>query len=280
MEEFIHYKTEDRYHHKWMDFFQSDMEKAREFLWEYLNFGGYPRVVLETEREEKRRIIDEIYRSLLERDLAYLLKVEKVEAFSQLVKVLADQVGKLVNYSELSSAVGLSAPTLKDYLWYSQKIYILKKNAPYFRNIRKEITKAPVMYFSDLGLRNYSIGLFGHITESAQAGFLFQNLIYNILNEKFYFSGADIRFWRTKDKAEVDFVVDLKNRVIPVEVKFKDLKRPEIESSLRSFIAQYHPPEAWIINLALNQKQKVNGTNVHFIPWYELMNPAFSPVVS
>jgi len=45
---------------------------------EYLNFGGYPRVVLEDERQEKTRVIDEIFRSVIERDIGYLLKIDKV----------------------------------------------------------------------------------------------------------------------------------------------------------------------------------------------------------
>ncbi len=82
-------------------------------------FGGYPRIVTATEQHEKHRLIDEIYRSVLEKDIAYLLKLDKPEAFSALTKILADQIGQLVNFSELSSTLNVSFPTVKKYLWYA-----------------------------------------------------------------------------------------------------------------------------------------------------------------
>lgn len=56
-----------------------------------------------TEEREKRKLIDEILRSVLEKDIAYLLKLDKPEAFSALIKILAGQVGQLENYSEVAS---------------------------------------------------------------------------------------------------------------------------------------------------------------------------------
>jgi predicted AAA+ superfamily ATPase len=91
---------------------------------------------------------------------------------------------------------------------------------------------------------------------SADIGFLFQNFVFNILKEKFRFTGAKIHFWRTKDKAEVDFVIDFGKEVIPIETKYKRLKEPTIERSLKSFIDKYHPKEAWIINLDLRERNK------------------------
>ena len=62
-------------------------------------------MVLASEQKEKIRIINEIYRSILEKDIAYLLKVDKTEAFSALIKILSSQIGNLINYSELSSTL-------------------------------------------------------------------------------------------------------------------------------------------------------------------------------
>jgi len=59
---------------------------------------------------------------------------------------------------------------------------------------------------------------------------------------------------------------------LPVEVKYSALKTPEITRSLRGFIAHYHPLDAWIINLTLAAKMKVEGTLVHFIPFFKLQD--------
>jgi len=125
------------------DFFSVETEKVHELLEEYMNFGGYPRIVLEEKLDEKLRLINEIYQNYIERDISYLLKIRKTEKFSNLVKIMAAQPGSLVNFSELTSTVGISVKTLKEYLWYLEKTFILKRITPYFKNVRKEITKDP-----------------------------------------------------------------------------------------------------------------------------------------
>jgi predicted AAA+ superfamily ATPase len=271
-EEFLQFKTEYRYRDKLSDFLSLEKEKAREILAEYLIFGGYPRVILEETLLEKSRTIDEIYRSYLERDLAYIFRIDKVESFNSLIKILAGQTGQLVNFSELSSTLGISLPTVKNYLEYARKTFIINPVTPFYRNARKEITKSPVIYFYDLGLRNYISGRFGPPGPSpAESGFLFQNLVFNLLKEKLSYRSGEIHFWRTKDKAEVDFVVETGRKLIPIEVKHKTLARPVIERPLRGFISKYEPEEAWIVNLELKDSVQVNRTAVHFIPYYELL---------
>lgn len=268
--EFVNFKTDYRYEEKIDEFFDIEKTKTENLLNEYLNFGSYPRIILEEKLSDKIKIINEIYRSYLEKDIAYLIKSERIDIFSFLIKVLSGQIGRLINYSELSSTLGISLPTLKNYFWYAEKTFIVHKLTPYFKNIRKEIAKSPIIYFYDLGLRNYALGLFGKINFSTDIGFLFQNFIFNILKEKYKFAGAEIHFWRTKDKAEVDFVIDFGEEVIPIETKYKKLKEPVIERSLKSFVEKYHPKEAWIINLSLDYETKINKTTFKFLPFYKL----------
>ena len=173
------------------------------------------------------------------------MKVEKLEAFGSLVKILASQTGKMINYSELSNTLGVSVATVKNYLWYLEKTFITEAVSPYFKNARKEITKSPVIYFHDLGLRNYSIGLFGMAVETDGSGFVFQNFIFNILKTNILFSGAKINYWRTKEKAEVDFILSLGDKIVPVEVKYANFKKPEINRSLKSFIEKYNPKKGF-----------------------------------
>lgn len=264
-EEFVNFKTHYKYQNKILDFLEIDKEKTNEFLEEYLIFGGYPRVVLEDLLKEKNKIINEIYQSYIEKDISYLLKIRKTEDFSNLVKVLASQIGRPFNVSEVSRTLGISQKTVKDYLWYLQKTFIIQKITPYFRNIRKEIMKSPIFYFYDLGLRNYAIGVFGNVENPRDRGMLFENFIFNILKEKFKESPAKINFWRTKDGAEVDFVIDFGRKQIPIEVKYRDLKRPEMTRSFRSFIERYQSQNAFIVNLYFEHILSLNGTKIHFI---------------
>ena len=236
---------------------------------EYLSFGGYPRVALDSQLAEKTKLIGEIYGSYLERDAAYLLRVEKTDSFSSLIKLLAGQLGGMVTYSKIASDLNISVATVKKYLWYLEKTFIIKSVTPFYRNTRKELTKSPVVYFNDLGLRNYALGGFG--SSIPADGFLFQNLIYLLLKEKLRFQPSRIHYWRTKDKAEVDFVVEMGLQTLPIEVKFKHLKRSTPERSLRNFIKRYNPSVAWIVNLSRKETFMLDNCRIEIFPFYDLI---------
>lgn len=268
-EEFVNFKTEYRYENRLHEFFSIESEKTLSLLNEYLNYGGYPRVIMAENSTEKELVIGEIYSSYIEKDISYLLNVEKTEEFSNLVRILAKQSGMLVNLSELSSTIGISIKTLKNYMWYLEKTYIVKKVTPFFKNPRKEITKSPVVYFSDLGLRNYSLGVLGIIERTHDIGFVFQNFIFCLLNEKIPAS-AKLHYWRTKDGSEVDFVVNFNRKQLPVEVKYQYTKEAKISRPLRSFVAKYKSPYAAVINLSLEKNVQTDNIEVKFLPFYKI----------
>lgn len=274
-DEFVNFKTGYKYENKLDDFFEIEKTQTRLLLEEFLNYGGYPKVVLAETKEEKIRIIDEIYSSYVEKDISYLLGVQKTEDFTRLFRLLASQAGNLVNISELSSTLGISIPTVKNYLWYLEKTFILEKITPYFKNVRKEITKAPVYYFYDIGMRNYAAGDFGRINLEDNIGFVFENYVFSALKEKIKNTASSIHFWRTKDNAEVDFIINSGKAIVPVEAKKQNLKQPEITRSLRSFIIKYNPEKAYMVNLELSDEIKVGNTEVYFIPYYMLWSEFF-----
>lgn len=265
--EFVDYKTDYRYEGKLEKFFEAEPERTRQLLKEYMNFGGYPDVVLADKESEKRRIIDEIYSSYLERDIQNLLNVEKIDAFSTMIALLADQMGGLINYSSLSSDLEIGSSTVREYMKYAEKTYLIERVNPFFTNKRKELVKSPVAYFQDIGLRNYAVNQLGQIDLPTEKGIVFEGLVFQILRHNMTHSSGSIRYWRTKSGAEVDFVLKWgKDRVLPVEAKFRDLEEPEITRSFRSFLKKYSPEEAWVVNLALEETQEFEGVPVKFIP--------------
>ena len=274
-QEFVEYKTDYKYVNQLENFFNIEQHKTSILLDEYLQFGGYPRVILELTQIEKFNIINEIYQGYIEKDITYWLKVEKRESFSQLIKLLSAQIGQLINYSELSQTLGIALSTLKNYLWLAEKTFVIKKITPFFTNLRKEITKSPIIYFYDLGLRNFAVGNFNIPLSIRDKSFVFQNLILDLIIEKFRYESKSLNFWRSKDHAEVDFVLNLGEKIIPIEVKYKDLAKPEIEKSLKSFILKYAPQTALIINKSFYSKTKINNTDVIFLPFWQIASYIF-----
>lgn len=276
-EEFLDFRTGYKYEGMLADFCDIEKEGRLPGLFdEYLSFGGYPRVVLSETAGEKARIIDEIYGSYLIKDISYLLKVEKMDALRDLFRVLSSQVGQLINYSELSSVVGISQETLKNYLSYAEKTFVVARIPPFHRNPRKEIVKSPCAYFTDIGLRNYCAGDFGRpVGPSAGAGFVFQNFIYVMLRGLLENTNRRIMFWRTKEKAEVDFIVEGGGgEIVPIEVKFAKMGEAKVKKSLRSFITKYKPKRALVVNLSLDDVIQIDGSDVLFLPYWRLLDLA------
>jgi len=272
--EFINYKTHYQFINKIHNFFQYDKTLPETLIQEYLYFGGYPKVVLSNTIEEKRNVIKEIYDSYVEKDIQNLIHIEKTENFINLVSVLSSQIGQLVNRTELSKTLNIDRETLKTYLWYLEKTFIIKRINPFFSNIRKELIKMPIYYFTDIGLRNYIRNQFINPPDRTD-GFLFQNFIYQLLKESRIFNNAKINFWRTKDGAEIDFTAHLGSDIIPIEVKNASLKTIELSQSIHSFITLYKPKKMYIINKNLEKTIFTNGCEIIATPFFKFLNLSF-----
>jgi hypothetical protein len=269
--EFANYKTEYRYENDLHEFLALEKQKSQNLLEEYMSFGGYPRVVLEETTNEKRRIIAELYQSYLERDISHLLGVQKTDRFTALTRLMASQVGQLATISEIANTLNINTATVNSYLWHMEKTFLLYRVTPYFKNMRKELTKTPVFYFYDLGMRNYALGAYGTPLAPSESGFLFQNFIHNLLWEKVENSSNQIHHWRTTDKAEVDFILDKNTEAIPVEVKYRALNTPEASRSFQNFVATYHPRKGYIIHLGNDMQKSINSTQTHYLNWSRLI---------
>ncbi len=250
---------------------RTDTFSEERLLIEYLQYGGYPKVLTAPDNQEKRKVLAEIFQSFVERDLQILLRLEKSRELVTLLQLLSNRIGRLINYQDLANMTNLSVPTVKNYLWYCQKTYIIEEVLPFFTNKEKELTKTPQYYFIDSGLRNFLLNSFDLTPLSSDFGFLFQQLVFQLLKNRFSNGIEAIRYWRTQNQAEVDFVVQNGLDILPIEVKAERMKKPRVERSLRNFIATYKPAEAWIVNRSLKENIQIGDTEVKFIPWFELL---------
>src|SRR3989344_2523533 len=281
-EEFVNFKTDYQYEEKLKDFFALEEGKTTRLFSEYLVFGGYPLVVLAETASAKQKQMGEIYRSYIDRDIKDLLNLEKTDEFSNLLKTLASQIGSMITITELANTIGIDEKTVKHYLWYLEQTFIVQKVTPFYRNVRSEITKAPIYYFLDNGLRNWLLWLFGlPDIPGPLGGYLFENIIFNMLRQQFDITPTQIHFWRTKDQAEVDFVLQTGLEVIPVEAKYTKLKDSRVGKSFKNFVIKYKPKRGYIVHLGENLETKMDGTQISFIPIHNLVgssviqSPAF-----
>ena len=97
---------------------------------------------------------------------------------------------------------------------------------------------------------------------------MFENFVFNLLLDKLKATGCTLHFWRSKDQAEVDFVIQGGKQLIPLEVKYKKSKKKMVTPSLKSFITRYAPSTALIVNPDDSEALKIGAADVHLLrPW-------------
>lgn len=185
---------------------------------EYLNYGGYPAIVLENNLKDKIERLAELRDSFVKRDILEA-GIADENKFYRLMMILANQTGSLLNTNELANTLRLSHPVTEQYLYVLQKCFHISLIRPFFSNLRKELVKMPKQYFNDLGLRNILLNYFAPIGQRADKGALLENFVFRRLLAQY--TKDQIKFWRTADGNEVDFVVQ-ENMTTgkAIEVKF------------------------------------------------------------
>ena len=208
----------------------SEKEKIIPFYQEYLIYGGYPRVVL-APLEEKEDVLRDIAYSYIKKDI-YESNIRQDEIFYKLFKILANQTGNLINSSELANTLNVSRSAIDNYLYIMQKSFHIILVKPFYKNIRKELTKMPKIYFVDLGLRNLFNNNFRAYQDREDKGQLLENVVLRHLLEKY--PREQINFWRTIQQKEVDFVI---NGQIALEVK-SQIKNAKLKN-YKTFLEHY-----------------------------------------
>jgi len=183
----------------------------------YIIYGGYPAVVIENDNDEKIQLLKELRDSYLQRDVEEA-GVSNPDAFYKLYVMLAAQTGSQLNVSELATSLRISEQTVNNYLNVLKKCYHIALIKPFYRNVKKELVKMPKVYIMDTGMRNCLINYFPVQLGIADDGALFENYVFHRLREKY--DENEIKYWRTADQKEVDFVVEAPRIKAAYEVKF------------------------------------------------------------
>lgn len=224
-EEFLDFKTADeslkteleriRTNEKYYSTKQKELEGL---LHEYLTYGGYPAVVLADNEHKKIEILKELTGSFLKRDIAEA-QIQDQEKFYKLLLILADQTGSLLNMNELSRILSLSVTAVENYIFVLQKCFHIRLLKPFYKKIRKELTKMPKVYFNDLGFRNVLLKLFNPVELRLDKGMLIEN--YALIRAVSKYGSDAVRYWRTTEGNEIDMVITTAyNEGLAIEVKY------------------------------------------------------------
>ncbi|HET6252940.1 MAG TPA: ATP-binding protein [Puia sp.] len=197
----------------------AQLEYLRQEWQSFQLYGGYPAVITEPDRKEKIEKLKEIRDSFVKRDILES-GVQNETAFFHLFRLLAEQSGCLVNVHELSATLRIKNDTVNNYLHILQKCFHLALLKPFFRNLRKELTKMPKGFLLDSGLRNSLLNNFQLIPDRLDKGELWETALFRALSDKYGWN--DIYYWRTADGNEVDFILPEIESPFAVEAKYDE----------------------------------------------------------
>lgn len=184
-------------------------QKLKGLYEEYLNYGGFPQVVLEEDTSRKRMHLQDIFKSYFEKDVQCLAKFREIQLFRDLLLLLMSRTGSKLDISRIASELGTSRETIYSYLSFLQDTFFITLVYPFTASADKLVSKAKKVYFCDTGL----VGEFSKIGE----GSLFENAVFNNLHQF-----EKVQYYQKTTGREIDFVLDAK---IGIEVKLKGIPR-------------------------------------------------------
>ena len=189
-----------------------------EILNQVLLFGLYPEIIT---LPQNTVYLKNLANSVVFQDLLELNLIDNKTKAKELLKLLAYQIGNLINYNELSNKLGIDQRTVKRYIDIFEDSFILYRLYPYSQRARGEIVKNPKIYFWDVGLRNTIIDNFDPIHLRSDSGALFENFIITEIKKILSYTNdsTTVHYWRTKSGSEVDLVLDYQHQLYACEIK-------------------------------------------------------------
>ena len=166
---------------------------------------------------------DNYIRTYIERDVRQLKAISDLMLYERFVRLLAGRVGQELNYTSIGVEVGIDAKTVQSWLSLLESSFIIYRLKPYHNNFNKTIVKRPKLYFHDVGLVCALLGI-NQITQldfHPLRGALFENMVVSEWMKQLSNRGMkwNTYFWRDKTGREIDFIIDINGKSIPIEIK-------------------------------------------------------------
>lgn len=176
---------------------------------EYLQYGGFPGVVVEEDFTQKELILNDIFKSYYEKDIKGLADFRDLNSVRDLILLLAQRIGSRLDITKLSSELGISRATVYSYLSFLEATYFISTISPFSKNVDREISGGNKVYLCDTGILNQ--------ISQVSADNIFENAVFNSLKKY-----GQINYYQKRgSQQEIDFIV---NKKTAIEIKTKATK--------------------------------------------------------
>jgi len=238
----------------------------------YLVIGGYPEFLNETNYDKIGESVRDKIKLIFFKDIVRYFKIRNPEVLEDLFKLLAKNSGSSLNLAQTANILDIQRPTLKDYLKYLTKAYLIKSSEFYSSSRKTRIRKQDKVYVLDAGIRNGVSDFLDDtlIKDETEMGKVVEGVLFDHLSRlKFNLEPGpetDIFYW--KNKKEIDFVMEIKRKPIPVESKYRNVLPETTLVEIEEFLKENKSPFGMVITKNLF---KTEGNIIRIPLWLFLL---------
>ena len=172
---------------------------------DFLQFGGFPEVVVTEDADTRRLILKNIFASFFEKDLKLISDLKYIRDLRDLILLLVPRSGNILGVTKLANELGLNRVKIYNYLELLQGVFFLRLISKYSKSIDRTVAGGRKVYFADTGLLN----IIGNVND----GQLFENAVANQLQHY-----GELNYYNKRSRSEIDFIL---NKKIAFEVKLR-----------------------------------------------------------
>lgn len=237
-------------------------------LEERLAYGDLPGIALLAE-EDRGAVLKSFVALHLEEEIRREALVKEWGAFVNFLRLAARESGQVTNFASISREAAISEPTVKSHYQLLEEMFIGFRVSAYSGSPRKNLLSTPRFFFFDLGIRHAASGATPcpDLVAADPGRFFEQWVAVELWRRLGYLGEGTLQYFRTKDGAEIDFIIQRGDTVIPVEVKWKE--RPSLRDvrHVTSFIKENPRAHAGYLICRCRRPMKLSE-NVTALPWY------------
>ncbi len=203
------------------------------------------------------------FSTYLQRDVRQVMNIRHLSEFRRFIVICASRIGSEFNAQRISNELGVSIPTIQEWMNVLETSYVAFRLPPFFRNIGKRLVKTPKIYFYDVGLVCYLLGI--HTPQQLEThplrGSIFENMVVCDFLKNQYNHGLDnnLYFYRDKSQHEVDLVVEDGLQLNAYEIKLSSNIHPDFYKNLNYFRSLF--PNETVTTQVINTGQAENNSS-------------------
>ncbi len=247
-----------------------EMKILNPSLQDVLLYGTLPSIISESDKTIRETDLYSYVTTYLEEEIRAEALVRRIGNFSRFLEIAASEAGKQLNFTRLSQDIGISDTTVANYYQILEDCLITIRIDPITNgSTKRRLIKSPKYLFFDLGIRRACANEGVQLPQKI-LGDLFEHYVGNelVFRSQLISPHIKVKYWRDAAGPEIDYVLDIANRYVPIEVKWSDQPSSADARHLKRFIEEYDAQEAYII-CRTPQRYKI-ADKIKVIPWQEI----------